>query len=173
MESDSQVWISTKVRCSPWCWLGRQKQIGWCLGTRSAALIYHLAALILGKFCRDDGNIYSPPRLFCEKDKEFASFKRPEIRTWRKAFAKALEWTAIGGLHPEQAHFALLCFGENNQFTFRRVYRTQNCAPQHMASIIACAPPPLFQTMPEMALLKIATCWKLSRYPLRVEEMDK
>lgn len=27
--------------------------------------------------------------------------------------------------------------------------------------------------MPEMALLKIATCWKLSRCPLRVEEVDK
>lgn len=27
--------------------------------------------------------------------------------------------------------------------------------------------------MPEMALLKIATHWKLSRYPLRVEETDK
>lgn len=145
MESDSQVWISTKVRCSPWCWLGRQKQIGWCLGTRSAALIYHLAALILGKFCSDNGNIYSPPWLFREKDKEFASFKRPEIGTWRKAFAKALGVNSYRWITSWAGTLALLCFGENNRFTFRRVYRTRNCAPRHMASWIACAPPHCFK----------------------------
>lgn len=174
MESDSHVWISTKVRCSPRCWRGRQKQTGWCLGTRSTALIHHLAALIWEKFCRDDRNIYSPPWLSCEKDKEFAFFKRPEIGTWREAFVKALGVNNYQWITPLAGTLcSSLLWGKNNRFTFRRVYRTRNCAPRHMASRIACAPPPLFQTMPEMALLKIATRWKLSRYPLRVEETGK
>lgn len=177
MESDTQVWIFITVCRSPWCLLGRQKQIGGCLGRRSTTLIYHLDALILETFCRDDGDIYSPPWLFCEKDKEFSFFRGPEIGTLRKPFVKpsgvnSHQWTASLA----SMLYASFPFGKTMSSRLEEYMEPenvvlgiwlaeQNCL--HTSSFI-----PSHGT-PKMALLKIATPWKLSKYPPRVEEMDK